>query len=148
MPPSFPAGGRREGSFDRSREAATFLGVRSCDGGVHQGFNAIAAGNADDDGSAIYGINSPGYRSWELVSVAHEAGNLNEIRAILGSPVTIKAFREGTLLFRPKTALFSSDGISFQASLAMMRRSSTCAFLATSPRKGAISTLRVTHPES
>jgi hypothetical protein len=66
----------------------------------------FAAGSADDEGSAIYGVKiPPGYRSWELVSVAHEAGNLNDIRAILGSPVTMKAFREGTLPFPDGTII-------------------------------------------
>jgi hypothetical protein len=58
------------------------------------------AGSADDEGSPIYGVKiPPGYRGWELVSVAHEAGNLNDIRAILGNPVALKAFRDGTLPF-------------------------------------------------
>ena len=41
----------------------------------------------------------PGYREWRLVSVAHEEGNLNDIRAILGNDAAIKAYREGTLPF-------------------------------------------------
>jgi hypothetical protein len=40
-----------------------------------------------------------GYRDWKLVSVAHEAGNLNDIRAILGNDVAIKAYRDKTLPF-------------------------------------------------
>ena len=36
-----------------------------------------------------------GYRDWKLVSVAHEEGNLNDIRAILGNDVAINAYREG-----------------------------------------------------
>jgi hypothetical protein len=39
----------------------------------------------------------PGYRDWRLVSVAHEEGSLNDLRAILGNDVAIKASREGTL---------------------------------------------------
>ena len=27
----------------------------------------------------------PGYRNWKLISVAHEEGNLNDLRAILGN---------------------------------------------------------------
>ncbi len=38
-----------------------------------------------------------GYRDWKLISVAHEEGNLTDIRAILGSDMAIKAYREGTL---------------------------------------------------
>jgi Cytochrome P460 len=66
----------------------------------------FAAGSADGDSSPIYGVKiPPGYRNWELVSVAHEAGNLNDIRAILGSSVAMKAFREGTLPFPDGTII-------------------------------------------
>jgi hypothetical protein len=41
----------------------------------------------------------PGYRDWKLVSVAHEAGPLNDIRAILGNDVAINAYRGGKLPF-------------------------------------------------
>ena len=34
-----------------------------------------------------------------LISVAHEAGDLNDLRAILGNDVAIKAYREGKLPF-------------------------------------------------
>jgi hypothetical protein len=40
-----------------------------------------------------------GYRDWRLISVAHEEGNLNDIRAILGNDPAIKAYREGKLPF-------------------------------------------------
>ena len=36
----------------------------------------------------------PGYRDWKVVSVAHEAGELNDIRAVLGNDIAIKAYRE------------------------------------------------------
>ena len=41
----------------------------------------------------------PGYRDWKVVSVAHEAGDLNDMRAILGNDVAINAYRAGTLPF-------------------------------------------------
>ena len=41
----------------------------------------------------------PGYRDWRVVSVAHEAGELNDIRAVLGNDIAIKAYREGKLTF-------------------------------------------------
>ena len=41
----------------------------------------------------------PGYRDWRVVSVAHEAGELNDIRAVLGNDIAIKAYREGKLPF-------------------------------------------------
>jgi len=36
-----------------------------------------------------------GYRDWRLISVAHEAGGFDDIRAVLGNDVAIKAYREG-----------------------------------------------------
>jgi|SRR6478672_6837511 hypothetical protein len=54
-------------------------------------------GRADQE---IYVRTIPeGYRDWKLVSVAHEAGPLNDIRAILGNDLAIKAYREGKLPF-------------------------------------------------
>jgi hypothetical protein len=41
----------------------------------------------------------PDYRDWKLISVAHEAGDLNDLRAILGNDTAVKAYREGTLPF-------------------------------------------------
>jgi hypothetical protein len=41
----------------------------------------------------------PGYRDWKVVSVAHEAGELNDIRVVLGNDIAIKAYREGKLPF-------------------------------------------------
>jgi hypothetical protein len=37
----------------------------------------------------------PGYRDWKLISVAHEEGQLKDIRAVLGNDLAIKAYREG-----------------------------------------------------
>lgn len=59
-----------------------------------------APGHEDQAAAPIFGITiPPGYRDWRLVSVAHEEGNLNDIRAILGNDIAIKAYREGTLPF-------------------------------------------------
>src|SRR5580700_1920105 len=61
---------------------------------------AFAAGGANEESSPIYGIKIPaGYRDWRLISVAHEEGSLNDLRAILGNDVAIKAYREGQLPF-------------------------------------------------
>jgi len=61
---------------------------------------APASGGNDGEASPIFGIKIyPGYRDWRLISVAHEEGNLNDIRAILGNDIAIKAYREGTLPF-------------------------------------------------
>ena len=47
----------------------------------------------------------PGYRDWRLVSVSHEAGNINSIGAVLGNDVAIKAYREGKLPFPDGTII-------------------------------------------
>ena len=61
---------------------------------------AISAGVADSGGSAIFGGKLPaGYRDWKLISVAHEEGNLNDLRAILGNDIAIQAYRQGQLPF-------------------------------------------------
>jgi hypothetical protein len=49
------------------------------------GAMTFSAGGADDESSPIFGIKiPPGYRDWRLISVAHEEGNLNDLRAISG----------------------------------------------------------------
>jgi hypothetical protein len=63
-------------------------------------FASTAADSVDDSTSAVFGVKLPaGYRDWQLVSVAHEAGDLNDIRAILGNDVAVRAFRDGTRPF-------------------------------------------------
>ena len=47
----------------------------------------------------------PGYRDWRLISVAHEEGNLNDLRALLGNDAAIKAYREGKLTFPDGTII-------------------------------------------
>jgi Cytochrome P460 len=65
-----------------------------------------ASGQADGEASPIFGIKiPPGYRDWRLISVAHEAGNLNDLRAILGNDVAIKAYREDKLPFPDGTII-------------------------------------------
>ncbi len=59
------------------------------------------SGSGANSPSPIYGVTIPaGYRDWQLVSVAHipDAGP-NRLKAILGNPIAIKAFREGKLPF-------------------------------------------------
>jgi hypothetical protein len=61
-------------------------------------FTAHASGRADEEAVPLFGIKiPPGYRDWRLISVAHEEGNLNDIRAILGNDTAIAAYREGKL---------------------------------------------------
>src|SRR6202011_550853 len=59
-------------------------------------YMAPASGQADGEAAPISGVKiPPGYRDWRLISVAHEEGKLNDLRAILGNDVAIKASREG-----------------------------------------------------
>ena len=70
--------------------------------GVIAGAISRSPASGRDDGTAVpvFGIKIfPGYRDWRLISVAHEEGNLNDIRAILGNDVAIKAYRENRLPF-------------------------------------------------
>lgn len=54
----------------------------------------------------VFGVTLPaGYREWKLISVAHEEGDLNDIRAILGNDVAIEAYREGKLPFPDGTII-------------------------------------------
>jgi|ERR1700678_301038 len=63
-------------------------------------YMAGASGYAGEEHAPIYGIKiPPGYRDWAVVSVAHEAGSNNDLRAVLGNDVAIKAYREGRLPF-------------------------------------------------
>jgi hypothetical protein len=58
------------------------------------------AGRADEEAAPIFGIKIPaGYRDWRLISVAHEAGDLNDFRAVLGNDVAVAAYRDEKLPF-------------------------------------------------
>jgi hypothetical protein len=57
---------------------------------------APALGEADEAAAPVFGIKLPdGYRDWRLISVAHEEGKLNDLRAILGNDVAVEAARRG-----------------------------------------------------
>jgi hypothetical protein len=59
---------------------------------------APASGQGDGGAAPLFGVTiPPGYRDWRVISVAHEEGDLNDLRAILGNDVAIQAAREGTL---------------------------------------------------
>lgn len=67
---------------------------------------AVRAQSTAANASPVYGVTlPPGYRDWKLISVAHEAGNNNDIRAILGNDIAIEAFREGKLPFPDGTVI-------------------------------------------
>ena len=66
----------------------------------------FAAPEVDEAASPIFGVKiPPGYRDWGVISVAHEAGNNNDLRAVLGNDVAIKAYREGKLPFPDGTII-------------------------------------------
>jgi hypothetical protein len=69
-------------------------------------YMAPASGQADGEAAPIFGVKiPPGYRDWRLISVAHEEGNLDDLRAILGNDVAIKAYREGKLPYPDGTII-------------------------------------------
>jgi hypothetical protein len=60
----------------------------------------------DAGGAPIYGVKiPPGYRDWKLISVAHEEGKLNDIRAILGNDAALKAYRDARIPFPDGTMI-------------------------------------------
>ena len=66
----------------------------------------FAVKGAEDESSPVFGIKIPtGYRDWRLISVAHEEGKLNDLRAILGNDVAIKASRKGNFPFPDGTII-------------------------------------------
>lgn len=81
------------------------------------GVSAVAAVRRPaNEVSPVYGVKLPkDYRDWKLVSVAHEAGKNNDIRAILGNEIAVKAFREGKRPF-PDGAVLVRLAWRFQSS--------------------------------
>ena len=127
-------------------------------------YMAPASGQADGEAASIFGVKiPPGYRDWRLISVAHEEGNLNDIRAILGNDKAINTYREGKLSFPvpPRIGTFSlwsrtrknTPRRAAGASLNLIRTAnpptrlcSTLALPATRPSKSATSSSPVTRP--
>ncbi len=63
-------------------------------------------GTETESRSPIYGVTIPqGYRQWELIGTSQEAEPLNELRAILGNPIAIAAFRSNELPFPDGTII-------------------------------------------
>ena len=64
------------------------------------------SGHAAGEAAPVYVTKIPaGYRDWKLVSVAHEEGEIKDIRAILANDKGIKAFREAKLPFPEGTII-------------------------------------------
>jgi hypothetical protein len=65
-----------------------------------------ASGQSDGGPAPVSGVKIPsGYRDWGLISVAHEEGKLNDLRAILGNDAAIKAAREAKLPYPDGTII-------------------------------------------
>jgi hypothetical protein len=63
-------------------------------------YTAPASGQATEKAVTDFGVKlPPGYRDWKVISVAHEAGKNNDLRAVLGNDAAIKAYRNGKLPF-------------------------------------------------
>jgi len=74
------------------------------------------SGHADAGATPVFVTQIPsGYRDWRLISVAHEEGDLNDIRAILGNDSAIKAYRDGKLPF-PEGTIIARIAWSYVAS--------------------------------
>jgi hypothetical protein len=60
----------------------------------------LTPAHADASAAPVFDIKLPaGYRDWKLISVAHEEGSLNDLRAVLGNDAAVRAYREGKLPF-------------------------------------------------
>ena len=94
-----------------TRTVFTLLAIGALTGTV-----VSASGQTSGDADPIFGIRLPdGYRDWRFISVAREEGHLDDIRAILGNDIAIKAYREGTLPF-PDGAIIARLAWSYDSS--------------------------------
>jgi hypothetical protein len=76
----------------------------------------VAVAFANDAFAPAYVTKIPvGYRDWRLISVAREAGELDDIRAVLGNDIAIKAYRANQLPF-PDGAVIARIAWSFDSS--------------------------------
>lgn len=58
------------------------------------------------DASPIFGVTiPPGFRQWQLIAPSEEAAPLDELRAIVGNPVAIDAYRRDIVPFPNGTVL-------------------------------------------
>lgn len=74
------------------------FGVIAMTGGVV--YMSLAPAHAEGAVAPVFEGKMPaGYRDWKLISVAHEEGELNDLRGVLGNDIAIKAYREGKLPF-------------------------------------------------
>ena len=62
---------------------------------VNTGMAAKTKPTADTAKQIIVTRIPPGYRDWKFISAAHEAGELNDIRVVIGNEKAINAYRAG-----------------------------------------------------
>ncbi len=63
------------------------------------------AGAEGGEASPVFGVTIPdGYRTWQVVAVSHRTDN-DQVRAILGNDIAMKAYRDKTLPFPDGTTL-------------------------------------------
>jgi hypothetical protein len=67
---------------------------------------APGTGHADGEVTPLFGVKVPrGYRDWRLISVGHEEGHFDDLRAVLGNDVAIAACRERRIPFPDGTII-------------------------------------------
>jgi hypothetical protein len=82
---------------------------------------SFAPARADGAAAPVFDVKMPaGYRDWKLISVAHEEGSLNDLRAVLGNDIAIKAYREGRLPLATLVAALARVGTAINPALGFM----------------------------
>ena len=110
------------GSLDNYKEAAMkrigslFVAI-AIGTGVVASMALPSSGQTDVEGikQVIVTTIPPGYRDWKFISAAHEAGELNDIRVVIGNDKAISAYRagkpflEGTIIGRVAWKMVPSE---------------------------------------
>jgi hypothetical protein len=79
--------------------ALTFVAIRHATMAQNADSQAAPAASRPEDTTPYVTEIPEGYRDWKLISVAREEGSIDDIRAVLGNEIAIKAYREGTQPF-------------------------------------------------
>ena len=82
--------------------------------GIAVSTSPASEGTTREIGSIFLDEIPSGYRDWKLVSVAREEWELNDIRAILGNDLAVRAYREGKPF--PEGAIIARLAWSYDAS--------------------------------
>jgi Cytochrome P460 len=69
-------------------------------------YTPLAAGQADGEAALTAAFTIPdGYRDWRLISVAREESPLDDVRAVLGNDIAIRAYRDAQRPFPDGTII-------------------------------------------